>query len=102
MDLNESLRLDLSSATARIEAQNKEMLSLLREIEEGQICIHPTTQAIGRVGNLRVAEIRQVNAALFESRPDDAERKLRLALDDALRRQMALMKKLLELPPREG
>jgi len=43
----------------------------------------------------------QVNATLFEARPDDAERKLRMELDDALRLQMNTIRELLQLSPRE-
>lgn len=102
MELKEVLRLDLASAIARAEAQNEELLVLLREAEKDGSTLHPVILEVGRDAHLTMAEVRQMNADLFEMRPDDVERKLRLALDDVLRVQMNTLGKLLKLPPREG
>lgn len=42
------------------------------------------------------------NATLFEASLDDAERKIRLEIDEAFRLRLKTIRKLLQLPRREG
>ena len=68
---------------------------------EGQ-AVHPVViQQAEWVASLTEAAMR-VNASIFEADPDEAGRQRMLALDDALRSQLKTVKKVLQLPRREG
>ncbi len=86
--------------------------SLVRDIREQGEALAATVEGLRAEGQpvdqelfdrgKRIAreleEVMQLNATVFEARPDPAERKLRLAFDDACRVQAEAIKALLQLP----
>jgi len=95
-------RSDLETWVTEIKKSAEELASDFEDlVAEG----HPVHQVIHDTGERFVGLLEfalRDNATLFEARPDDAERKLRLELDDSLRLQLNTIRKLLKLPTREG
>ncbi|KKL91649.1 hypothetical protein LCGC14_1892580 [marine sediment metagenome] len=100
--MNMEEHLDLRNFAEEIKAQSIRLTASLEEIiAEGAAVDPEIVHQMEWMVSLTEAALK-VNATAFEAIPDEAAKKQMLELDDALRSQLSTLRKLLELPRREG
>lgn len=70
-------------------------------IEEGKP-VHQVVVDAGEMVRQGLERAMGINATLFELKPDETERKMRLELDTAFRLELDTISKLMRLPRRTG
>ena len=96
------MRKHLESWVQKTREDTELLASSLEDLKAEDRPVHQVTLDNGKMIAALLEGAMRVNASLFEARPDNAERKLRLELDNALRLQLNTIRELLQLPTREG
>ena len=92
----------LETMVREVKEESAALIASFEELKTAGQPVHQVILATGKIFATLLELVMRINATLFEARPDDEERKLRLELDDAFRLQLNTIRELLKILPREG